>query len=130
VAGCGALTDSARSYASPEESVWFALAPRLYYVVVDGRGQNAGRFDLELRQADTYPVPVSCFWGPSLRCLENSEPACAESRASPACLSAALECGLDPAVYAAFCARFAGCCEGTAPPEDCRAAWSANLECL
>jgi len=126
VAGCEAL--------SPEtairNSALFTLAPRLYYFAIDGRGANAGRFELEVTQEEVfYPVPTNCFSQFSTRCLDDSEPACADSRANPECLSTGPECGLEPAVYAGFCARFTGCCEGSTNPDECRAAWSSNLEC-
>jgi len=110
-------------------SASFALSPKLYYFVIDGRGANAGRFDLELRQRGVDPTPRDCFDSDVSRCLDDSEPGCADSRASPECLGATLECGLAPAVYAAFCASFAGCCDGTADPAQCRTAVSSNLEC-
>jgi hypothetical protein len=128
VAGCKALSNPV-SYATTESYVLFTLAPRLYYFVIDGRVANTGSFNLELHHDPAYPVPKGCFDVYLTRCIDDSEPACAASRASPECLSAALECGLDRAVYDAFCANFAGCCDGTADPSECRAAWSSQLEC-
>jgi hypothetical protein len=127
-AGCESLAPSTHVYLSTDDSALFELAPRLYYLVIDGRDQNAGRFDLEIHLSEAE-LPQRCVDASRPACLDQSEPACADSRASPACLSTALECGLNPAVYAAFCAGFAGCCEGTADLEGCRAAWSANVEC-
>jgi hypothetical protein len=129
VAGCQALAASAVAHSYFGGSALLTLAPRLYYLVVDGRVTNAGRFDLEVHQFDIDPATTDCFRSSLLRCLDDSEPACADSRANPECLAAAVECGLDPAVYAAFCERFPGCCEGTADRAECLAAARANLEC-
>jgi hypothetical protein len=127
-AACEALAPPAQLFWTTNDYVSFDLAPRLYYLVIDGRIQNAGRFDFELWQ-EARTVSVKCFDFYTSRCLEDSEPACAESRASPECLSTALECGLDPGVYSAFCARFPGCCDGTGEREECRLALNSNLEC-
>ena len=56
----------------------FLVRPRLYYLVIDGAVQSAGRFDLELTLQDAYPVPASCFSrsGSFQTCLLGSEPAC------------------------------------------------------
>jgi hypothetical protein len=108
---------------------YFYVAPALYYFVIDGRVANAGRFDLELEQSDAYPLPQNCYSGDVLDCVEESEPSCVDSRASAECLRTALVCGFNPAAYDAFCARFPGCCDGTADPTECRTAVSSNLEC-
>lgn len=131
VAGCKTLAPLTENYSLLQTgSAFLTLAPRLYYLVIDGRVRNSGRFELELQDSELdYSIPLNCFNDYSLSCLEDSEPACADSRASPECLQAALECGLDVAVYEAFCAGFPGCCEGTADPDECLAAWRANLEC-
>jgi hypothetical protein len=108
---------------------WFTLAPKLYYMVIDGRIQNAGRFDLELRQSEAYAVPFNCFDSDASGCLRDSEPACNESFATLECLQVAVACGLAPDVHAAFCASFAGCCDGTAERVFCENAWAENLAC-
>jgi hypothetical protein len=121
-AGCYALSPWAT----------FVLAPRLYYLVIDGRVTNAGRFDVELQQREAYPVPVACIAGfPSPdNCARDSEPGCADSPANPECLRTAVECGLDANIYVEFCTAFAGCCDGTAERDACLDAWSSKLECL
>jgi hypothetical protein len=114
----------------------FYLAPRLYYLVIDGYAQSAGRFDLELRLTDAYAVPLGCYpsegaYGERVHqdCLTESEPACATSLAHPDCLQAMVDCGLSPAVYTSFCAATPGCCDGALPPESCLDAWLAASSC-
>jgi hypothetical protein len=107
------------------------LAPRLYYLVVDGGVANAGAFNLELSLSDAYAVPRPCQPrdSDSSSCLSHSEPACASSSAHPDCLRAAVDCGLAQEVYLAFCATLPGCCDGTSPSESCQGAWEAAITC-
>lgn len=109
----------------------FVLAPRLYYLAIDGRAQGAGRFDLELSRRDAYPARSECQQdrGTFEYCMADSEPACAVSSAHPDCMRTALECGLDSNVYATFCSAYPGCCDGTAPSESCEGPWEAVSIC-
>jgi hypothetical protein len=107
----------------------FVLAPRLYYFVVDGRVRNAARFLLELELRDGPPGTQPCVNDELASCMADSEPACSDSSASPRCLASALECGLDPAAYEAFCGGAPGCCSGTTEAADCLQAWQSTVQC-
>jgi hypothetical protein len=112
---------------------YFILAPRLYYLVLDGKAQSAGRFDLELRLTAAYAVPLQCFPSEEERatagCRKDSESACIISLAHPACLQAALDCGLSADIYANFCAESPGCCDGVLAPDVCSEAWRVASTC-
>lgn len=101
------------------------LAPRLYYLVLDGLAQNAGRFELALRLGNAYSDPPNCRRDRDTfrYCLSDSEPACAISLAHPGCIGAAVECGLGSDALATFCTAHPGCCDGTAPTESCEGPW-------
>jgi hypothetical protein len=131
----GTLTHSSQcDYATRGEYIdlYGVLAPRLYYLMIGGYAQSAGRFDLLLNLTEAYPVPRQCFPrlpSYSTDCRQDSEPACATSLAHPSCLQAALDCGLAPDVYTVFCAAATGCCDGTLAPEACLDAWLAASTC-
>jgi hypothetical protein len=127
-AGDGAQLTSCYDYPG-REFASYRLAPRLYYLVIDGRVQNAARFDLELRSSAALPSPLECVNGSIEGCLTDSEPACAVSLVDPTCLSSAVECGLAPDAYAQFCSEFAGCCAGTRDVSECLEAWRATMAC-
>lgn len=117
---------------SPHEH-WYQLAPRLYYLVVDGSVRNAGRFELELELSDAPPQRTFCAGSEIQRCLADSEPACARSALAARCLTAALECGLEASVLEAFCGAPEGCCaaqaESSASAGTCLALWHADVLC-
>jgi len=106
----------------------YHLAPRLYYLVVDGRVRNAARFELEL-QRSALPASSSCVTDDLLKCMADSEPACAGSVASADCLASSTECGLEPRTFEAFCAGAPGCCTGTGDETGCLDAWETNVGC-
>jgi hypothetical protein len=124
-------TEGLRPTRCADAETHFVLAPRLYYLVIDGSSQNAGPFDLELRREDEATVPRDCL--PRIyslgHCLLDSEPACGSSIAHPDCMLTALECGLASNVYATFCNAYPGCCEGTEPTEACEGPWEAAIIC-
>lgn len=106
------------------------LAPRLYYLVIDGQVRSQGRFDLELSLSEmpiVLPAPCLDYW--IGRCLSDTEPACAASPAAPACLAAAVPCGLQPQLYEEFCRQWPGCCDGSADRERCAESWQAVAGC-
>lgn len=106
----------------------YELAPRLYYLVIDGMVRNAGRFDLQLELSDS-PTSVPCATDKISQCLTDSEPACADSLVTPRCLTVAVECGLAPSVLDAFCGVAPDCCTGAAAPTSCLDAWAAAAQC-
>ncbi len=112
-------------------STEFVLAPRLYYLVIDGQAQDAGRFDLELRLRDAYGEPPDCRQdGGTFRyCLSDSEPACTVSSAHPDCIRTATECGLPSDALATFCTAYPGCCDGSAPVGTCEGPWAEVSVC-
>jgi hypothetical protein len=107
----------------------FVLAPRLYYFVVDGRVRNAARFELELELSDERPGTRPCVDDELESCMADSEPACSDSVASPRCLESAVECGLAPSAYDAFCGGAPGCCSGAEEVLDCFQAWQSTMAC-
>lgn len=117
---------------SPHER-WYQLAPRLYYLVVDGSVRNAGRFELELELRDAPPQRTDCAGNEIRRCMADSEPACARSTLDARCLTAALECGLERAVLEAFCSARSACCtadaEADAGAGACLEQWNVNVMC-
>lgn len=127
----GAEGAEPRRVSCPEDTgpihSYFELAPRLYYIVIDGRVQNSGRFDVELSLSPL--TGLACLDGVLDDCLRNSEPACAVSFAEPQCLAAAVECGLPRDTFLQFCSDFAGCCDGTAERGGCEAAWAERAGC-
>jgi hypothetical protein len=108
---------------------FFTLAPRLYYLVIDGRVRGASPFDFELSRHDPYPVPAPCVTSELERCMRDSEPACTKSLGDPRCLESALDCGLAPAAFDAFCAAAPGCCEGSTDAAACLASWKSSSYC-
>lgn len=125
-----AACDDASIY--PEIDATFILAPRVYYLVIDGYADAAGRFELDLQSESAYAVPLACVSPGDYffeYCLVDSEPACSASPAHPECLQAAVDCGLAPEIHADFCSASPGCCDGTLPPEACLEAWRAASAC-
>jgi hypothetical protein len=118
---------SCKSYL--DDAVTYQLAPRLYYFVVDGRVRNAARFELELRLHDELQGSLQCVLPLIETCMADSEPACSDSMANPACLASAVECGLEQNAYDAFCGGASGCCSGTAEGLGCLQAWQSTAQC-
>lgn len=108
---------------------WYVLAPSLYYLVVDGVARNAGPFELELELGEAGTERTPCVDADVQRCMTDSEPACSSDTLAPSCLTAAVECGLEPAVMEAFCETAPGCCTGAREGEACLEAWAAGLQC-
>jgi hypothetical protein len=108
---------------------WYVLAPRLYYLVVDGVARNAGPFELELEIGDARQAPAPCVSANTSRCMADSEPACASDVLAPSCLTAAVECGLEPGAVEAFCDSVPGCCTGAGERAACLEAWAASAQC-
>ncbi len=131
------LTESARDVELPgacdDLDGTYILAPRLYYLALDGQVQDAGRFAIDLSLEELYDVPRACFVGVDRSmfeyCLADTEPACTISLAHPDCLRTAVECGLASEVYVNFCAAEPGCCDGTSVPESCEAPWRDATLC-
>lgn len=105
------------------------LAPRLYYLVIDGQVRSQGRFELELSLTATDAQPRECLDDDVERCAVDTEPACSRARAAPECLVATLECGLAARVHTRFCTELPGCCDGTEEPELCDLAWRSEARC-
>ena len=112
-----------------DSSVWYELAPRLYYLVVDGRVRNAARFELALQLRDELQGSLQCVLPVIENCMTDSEPACSDSMANPSCLASAVECGLEATAYDAFCAAAPGCCSGTQEVSACLQAWQSTAQC-
>lgn len=111
-----------------DSSARYELAPRLYYLVVDGRVRNAARFELELH-LDELQESLLCPQSTMEDCMADSEPACSDSMASSACLASAVECGLEQSTYDAFCSAASGCCSGTQDVSTCLQAWQSTTRC-
>jgi hypothetical protein len=129
LAGADGVPELTSCDALLDDDAVFHLAPRLYYFVVDGRVRNAARFELELELSDERPGTRPCVDDELESCMADSEPACSDSVASPRCLESAVECGLAPSAYDAFCGGAPGCCSGAEEVLDCFQAWQSTMAC-
>jgi hypothetical protein len=112
-----------------DDGVAYDLAPRLYYLVMDGRVRNSARFEFEVQLSDERRQNLTCVNQAIEECMTDSEPACSDSMANPRCLASAVECGLEQSAYEAFCGGAPGCCSGTEGAPDCLQAWQSTARC-
>lgn len=108
---------------------WYVLAPRLYYLVVDGVARNAGHFELELELGEADEQRASCATAAIQRCMADSEPACNAYALAPSCLTTAIACGLEPGAVEEFCDSAPGCCTGEDELDGCLEAWADSTQC-
>jgi hypothetical protein len=124
----GALVVGRSTCLNPRSGLPVWLAPRRSILVVDGELDDQGKFELTLQQRQ-HPFASEPLGCDVVSCQRDSEPACSDSLAEPACLAAAVECGLPAGVYTDYCTRFPDCCAGAAERGACLDAWQIATGC-